>query len=152
MPTFVQVMDQICLLRKQAFCAGTHFCLGADVPAIEMFLPCLTHCYLSPLRFGSKERGQEPSAPGSGCPILILRAVVSLPSVCAGEKVCKDKFPLLSVAAGPQWLPGFSRRRTKVASEADEFWLCDCLEKQYSLGCWWLMAGCWSPQWHRTVC
>lgn len=117
-------MDHICLLRTQDFGIGTHSSLAADVPLIQMFLLCLTHCCLCPLRFGSKQMGQEPCALGFGCPILILRAVISLPSVCAREKGCKDKFPLLSVAVGPHWPPGHSRRRTEVASEAGEFWFC----------------------------
>lgn len=117
-------MDHICLLRKQAFGIRTHSSLDADVPLIQMFLLCLTHCYMRPLRFGSKHMGQESRAVGSGCPILILRAVVSLPSVCAREKGCKDKFLLLSGAVGPHWLPGYSRRRTEVASEAEELLFC----------------------------
>lgn len=135
-------MDQICLLRKQPFAVGTNSSLAADVPLIQMFLLCLTHCYVFPLSFGSKQMGQEPCAVGSGWLTLILRAVVSLPPVCAREKGCKDLFPLLSVAVGPHWLPGYCRRRTEVSSEAEEVWFCWLSGKGVVFGCWWLMAGC----------
>lgn len=141
---------------ETSFWHWNSFLFTADAPLIQMFLLCLTHCYLCPLRFGSKQMGQEPCALGSGCPILILRAVVSLPSVSAREKGCKDKFLSLAMAVG--------HTDFQVTSEGQKWLLrlkrsgsVGCLEKEYSL--WGLLAHDWvlksskpSNIWHRAVC
>lgn len=115
-------MDQIGL-RKQAFAVWTPSSLAADVPLIHTFIICLPCWYMCSLKCGSKELGREPCAVGSGWTIVVLKAVVSLPSVYARETGCKDKFPLLSEGIGPDWPPGYSKSRTEVVFATEELWL-----------------------------
>lgn len=119
----MHVMNKIVLPRKQAFAVWTPSSLAAVVPFIQTFIICLPCWYVCYLRCGSKETGQDPCTVGSGSSILVLKIVVSLPSVYARETGCKDNFSLLSVGIGPCWPPGYFRKRTEVASETEDVWL-----------------------------